>query len=486
MFVGIVELRGSDRGTVKSHIPPGSAVPTLAAIGPAPIPSSSGPRQICPTSVAGEDFASVIRNCIAELPPAGGIADATGLTGTLQSFSDPFASNTKPVQLLLGAVTITTTVSWQPNAGSQIVGSAPGSTFLNLADHANTDVVSIISANNVLLQNVTIDANRNNESGNSGCVRVLGSTSVTLTNLICSGGLTYGIYSERSDRFSLAQAAITSSGDRVMNFAAVWIRDSDQVNINKVQIHDIPAMGFRFDSTNTPSDVPPYYSLNVSGLDVRHSRTIGISVAECGQCTLSNVVSLGSGQGTPFDSNGIDLSSSVGITLSNFFLANNTGDGLTLDSAAFVTITNGTSQYNHNDGLGTADTWGSASNGSVTNFIGAFNGRNGIELNSVTNWTLDRILTKDNNQNGAGGSGITLGGGTGNFVFTCIESIDDQSHPTQSHGLWGLKSFATSVTGYLMQGNAYTNVPQLPPGSQISAAQSQMSACAPTITGNTQ
>ena len=45
-----------------------------------------------------------IAACVADLPTSGGVADATGLTGTQSISTDPFVGVTKPVLLKVGSV----------------------------------------------------------------------------------------------------------------------------------------------------------------------------------------------------------------------------------------------------------------------------------------------------------------------------------------------------------------------------------------------
>jgi hypothetical protein len=60
---------------------------------------------------AGADASHKIADCIGALPTGGGVADARLLVGNQTWSSDPFAGVTKPVTLLLGPSTITTSVS---------------------------------------------------------------------------------------------------------------------------------------------------------------------------------------------------------------------------------------------------------------------------------------------------------------------------------------------------------------------------------------
>jgi hypothetical protein len=76
-----------------------------------------------------QDICGSIYNAISALPSAGGTVDARGFKGTLTCASNPFVPG-KPVKLLLGAYTITTSVQWLLPTGMRVEGSGPGATVI--------------------------------------------------------------------------------------------------------------------------------------------------------------------------------------------------------------------------------------------------------------------------------------------------------------------------------------------------------------------
>jgi hypothetical protein len=76
-----------------------------------------------------QDICVSIHNAISALPSAGGTVDARGFKGTLTCASNPFVPG-KPVKLLLGAYTITTSVQWLLPTGMRVEGSGPGATVI--------------------------------------------------------------------------------------------------------------------------------------------------------------------------------------------------------------------------------------------------------------------------------------------------------------------------------------------------------------------
>ena len=70
----------------------------------------------------GTDMCDKIATSIASLPSTGGTVDATGFQGDQTCSSNPFSGASKPVKLLLGAVTITSTATWTLPANVIIEG----------------------------------------------------------------------------------------------------------------------------------------------------------------------------------------------------------------------------------------------------------------------------------------------------------------------------------------------------------------------------
>lgn len=73
----------------------------------------------------GADICAKISTAIAALPSTGGVVDARGIRGTQACASDPFSGVTKPVQAVIGAATINSSVTWSQVSNEQLLGSGP-------------------------------------------------------------------------------------------------------------------------------------------------------------------------------------------------------------------------------------------------------------------------------------------------------------------------------------------------------------------------
>ncbi len=127
----------------------------------------------------GADACAQIAAAIAALPATGGTVDASGIQGAQTCAANPFASSTKPVQLLLGGVTITTSACWAVPSNTAITGAGRGISTLRLANGVNSCfVISNLHPstgdNHIAVTGLTIDGNMLNQSPTgsqrTGCV----------------------------------------------------------------------------------------------------------------------------------------------------------------------------------------------------------------------------------------------------------------------------------------------------------------------------
>ncbi|HKV93058.1 MAG TPA: hypothetical protein VJW20_10975, partial [Candidatus Angelobacter sp.] len=121
----------------------------------------------------GSDACAQIAAAIAALPATGGTVDARGIQGAQTCAANPFASSAKPVQLLLGGVTITTNSCWALPSDTVIVGAGRGISTLKLANGVNSCfVVSNLHPstgdNHIAVTGLTIDGNMLNQSPTGG------------------------------------------------------------------------------------------------------------------------------------------------------------------------------------------------------------------------------------------------------------------------------------------------------------------------------
>ncbi|HEX2330797.1 MAG TPA: hypothetical protein VHN74_18890, partial [Candidatus Angelobacter sp.] len=129
----------------------------------------------------GSDAGEKITACIAALPAAGGVCDARSLTGEQRSAASiVVGSESKPVELLLGAVTLNVSKPVTLSARSSIVGLPSGSgigtyqgpTVIKAADDSKLPAVLELSGRLAVLQDVTIDGNKSHNTGDGTGVAV--------------------------------------------------------------------------------------------------------------------------------------------------------------------------------------------------------------------------------------------------------------------------------------------------------------------------
>ncbi len=117
----------------------------------------------------GNDAGAKIAQCIAALPPQGGICDARELSGS-QAAAAGFTVGTanKPVELMLGPVTLVTAGTIHVQAKSSIVGmsaaagigSDQSATVIKAADNTALGAVVQVDGPFGVLQDLTVDGNR--------------------------------------------------------------------------------------------------------------------------------------------------------------------------------------------------------------------------------------------------------------------------------------------------------------------------------------
>src|SRR5260370_12935228 len=122
----------------------------------------------------GGDTGEKISKCIQALPESGGICDARNFTGEQRSAAGfTVGAAAKPVQLLLGPITLVVSKPVDLQAKSSIVGLpwalgigiAQGATVIKAGANTNLAAVVQIDGSLAALQDVTVDGNRKNNQG---------------------------------------------------------------------------------------------------------------------------------------------------------------------------------------------------------------------------------------------------------------------------------------------------------------------------------
>src|SRR5215469_14705636 len=129
----------------------------------------------------GADAGEKISRCIAALPSTGGICDARNFSGEQRSSAGfTVGGPGKPVELMLGAITLNVAQGVHVQAKSSIVGmpsssgigSDQGATVIKAADNSGLRAVLQIEGALAVLQDLTIDGNKKAGHGSGEALRV--------------------------------------------------------------------------------------------------------------------------------------------------------------------------------------------------------------------------------------------------------------------------------------------------------------------------
>lgn len=144
---------------------------------------------------AGTDACAKMAAAAAALPATGGTVDARGLDGPQTCAADPFAGVTKPVTVLLGAGTLTTSARWSLVDRLAIIGAGAtvdtgGSRIVTTgAIWALQNPTPATTVKSVRLENFTIDLSANTSAlGGVDWTGVAFSKDYNLTVLLPTGG----------------------------------------------------------------------------------------------------------------------------------------------------------------------------------------------------------------------------------------------------------------------------------------------------------
>jgi len=214
----------------------GGAVPTSVTTSNVRFQDLIGIRRIGPIrfcdGFAGADAGAKITACIADLPSTGGVADARGLEGA-QAVSTT-VTITNPVELLLGAALLTSSVApaFSFDAGSDgsslICTAATRITFANgMANFSR--LIRIQNTSNITIKGCATDGNGNNAAAGeqNHNIFITGSTDVWITGNVIHDAQGDGIFLADADRvsitnntfFNLGRMGVTLFGPTINNIS---------------------------------------------------------------------------------------------------------------------------------------------------------------------------------------------------------------------------------------------------------------------------
>jgi hypothetical protein len=187
----------------------------------------------------GADAGEKIRKCISALPAAGGVCDARNLTGD-QTAATGFTvgSATRPVELMLGPITLHTSGTVRIGGKSSVVGMPAAAgigndqspTVIKAADGSRLSAVVELDGAFAVLQDVTVDGNKKAAPQGNVAVLVLNANRTDMFRVTAQNAPKYGfeIYSDNNESCCAKLSKIMSvsngdSGMQIVNTADVFI-----------------------------------------------------------------------------------------------------------------------------------------------------------------------------------------------------------------------------------------------------------------------
>jgi Right handed beta helix region len=187
----------------------------------------------------GADAGEKIRKCLNALPATGGVCDARNLTGQQSSASGfTVGSASKPVELMLGPVTLQTNGTIHVSAKSSIVGMPAAAgigtdqspSVIKAADGSRLAVVVQLEGPFAVLQDVTVDGNKKGAPQGNVAILVLNANRVEMFRVTAQNAPKYGIevYSDNNESCCAKLSKIMAvanggSGMHVANTADIFI-----------------------------------------------------------------------------------------------------------------------------------------------------------------------------------------------------------------------------------------------------------------------
>lgn len=206
----------------------------------------------------GADAGEKIRKCMEALPATGGVCDARNLTGNQAADSGfTVGAPNKPVELMLGPVTLLTKGTIHVQAKSSIVGmpasagigSDQSPTLIKAADGSRLSVIVQMEGPFAVLQDVTVDGNKKAApQGNVG-ILVLNAGRVEIFRVTAQNAPRYGIeiYSDNNESCcaKLSKMMAIANGEAGLHLANtadvfVSLSEFEENGKNGVELKDSP------------------------------------------------------------------------------------------------------------------------------------------------------------------------------------------------------------------------------------------------------
>lgn len=209
---------------------------------------------------SGADAGEKIAKCIAALPPQGGVCDARELSGQ-QMAASGFTVGTpdKPVELLLGPVTLTARSTIHVQAKSSIVGMPAGAgigsnqsaTVVQAGDNTSLGAVVQVDGPMGVLQDLTVDGNK--KGAPRGGVGVLVNTAnrAEIFRVTAQNAAGYGIELYSTERNESCCAKLTKLMAIANGQAGLHVANTADVFISLSEFEDNATFGVELNNSPT-------------------------------------------------------------------------------------------------------------------------------------------------------------------------------------------------------------------------------------------
>jgi hypothetical protein len=208
----------------------------------------------------GADAGQKISQCIAALPPQGGICDARELSGQ-QTAASGFNVGTpnQPVELMLGPVTLLTKGTIHVQAKSSIVGmpasagigSDQSPTVIKAGDATALNVVVQLDGPFAVLQDVTVDGNKKNSPKGGVAILVNAANRIEMFRVTAQNAPTYGIEIYSTERNESCCAKLSKMMSIGNGQAGLHLANTADVFISLSEFEDNEGYGIELNNSPT-------------------------------------------------------------------------------------------------------------------------------------------------------------------------------------------------------------------------------------------
>jgi hypothetical protein len=209
---------------------------------------------------SGSDAGQKIAQCIAALPPQGGVCDARELSGQQTAASGfTVGGPNKPVELVLGPVTLLTGATIHVQAKSSIVGmpasagigSDQSPTVIKAADNTALSTVVQLDGPFAVLQDITVDGNKKGAPKGGVAILVNAANRIEMFRVTAQNAPVYGIELYSTEANESCCAKLSKMMAIANGQAGLHLANTADVFISLSEFEDNGAFGIELNNSPT-------------------------------------------------------------------------------------------------------------------------------------------------------------------------------------------------------------------------------------------